>query len=320
MGIPPFRLVRRLGLSCRRASRVVSSDEWEASKTAGASRLVSVSSLRPVIHAAGGSSPGASWCSRRVRHRLAISSPASKQAAAAGRSRGVGRGLFFQAVGSDGGVMPSHRAAFPRSAGAAMIPGAGVMPSSFSRRSPIRASPHIHHHIEKTTRQASRREEQNGLGDRIPAGNGGQANKTRTANDLAPSPLSSHGPRWPTSSISYRHQHNRPAHPTSTQRDARRDAGTTGTTERTTNGRTRRKRTSLARRQASNETHDETTNETMGETETTRKKASSMGEGMRTRRTKRPHFLTSRPTPPRLFSLICRPQLFPRPRAWDEQR
>lgn len=117
MGIPPFCLVRRLGLSCRRASRVVSSDEWEASKTAGASRLVSVSSPRPVIHAAGGSSPGASWCSRRVRHRLAISSPASKQAAAAGRSRGVGRGLFFQAVGKrrgrnaipSGGVSPFRR-------------------------------------------------------------------------------------------------------------------------------------------------------------------------------------------------------------------
>lgn len=104
------------------------------------------------------------------------------------------------------------------------------------------------------------------------------------------------------------------------RRDDERDDRDDGrTTERTTNGRTRRKRTSLTRRQASNETHDETTNETRGETETTRKKASSSGEGMRTRRTKRPHFLTSRPTPSRLFSFIRRSQLFPRPRAWDER-
>lgn len=66
---------------------------------------------------------------------------------------------------------------------------------------------------------------------------------------------------------------------------------------------------------------DDKTNETHDETTTTRKKASSRGrsEDKRTGKNKTPHFLTFRPTPSRLFSLIRRPQLFPRPRAWDER-
>lgn len=54
-------------------------------------------------------------------------------------------------------------------------------------------------------------------------------------------------------------------------------------------------------------------NETQNETRTTRGKQAAGAKDRKTRRTKRPNFLTSRPTPSRLFSLIRRPQLFPPP-------
>lgn len=140
VAISSSRLVRRLGFSCRRASRfascrrVVSSDEGEASKTGrviilGPVSFASVpSSVRPGV-----SSPG---------HRAVIVSsphhPASKQ-----DDGENGGGLVAWAWGL-----------FSCSAGAAIIPGAGVMLSSSPRRSPVPFS--IQHHIEKKTRQASR--------------------------------------------------------------------------------------------------------------------------------------------------------------------
>ena len=48
-------------------------------------------------------------------------------------------------------------------------------------------------------------------------------------------------------------------------------------------------------------------------------KASNQGRSEENEKNKTIHFLTSRPTPSRLFSFIRRPQLFPRPRAWDER-
>lgn len=128
--------------------------------------------------------------------------------------------------------------AFLLSRTAAIIPGAGVVPHHPSRRSP-------HPHLipssspiskRKPGKQAGRRK-RGGLDDRIPAGVGKreQASKTRTTNDqLHPHHRTGHGPNLTPNRI------DRPAHPTSTQRDARRDAGTTGDDGRAR--RTRRRR------------------------------------------------------------------------------
>lgn len=152
--------------------------------------------------------------------------------------------------------------------------------------------------------------------DRIPAGND---NKQARRERLTASPhsyhLTAHGPHlMPNQSIS----------PLTRQAHTRRRNETTGTTggrrsEQQTDGRDENARASQDDKQATRRT---TRRQTRRGARRRRqgKKASSSGEGMRTRRTKRPHFLTSRPTPSRLFSLICRPQLFPRPRAWDERR
>lgn len=151
-----------------------------------------------------------------------------------------------------------------------------------------------------------------------------QARRERRTASL-PSP-SSHGA---TVSPSHAASHQSPRSPdkhttrrtTRRRNNWRRRAGKTNTE--TTRRTTKRKRTGHARRQASNETQDETTDD---KTETRRRdarrqrqKQAIRGEARRTRRIKRSIFLTSRPTPSRLFSFIRRPQLLPRPRAWDER-
>ena len=323
-------------------SRVISSDEGQASKEAGrviiigsVSSASAPSSVRPSVPSQG---------SRAVITSSPHPRQASRRAGRTRQPRGVGGGVFSfkQWGGATGRCDIAIRMAFLLSRTAAIIPGAGVVPHHPSRRSPhpclIPSSSPISKR--KPGKQAGRRK-RGGLDDRIPAGVGKreQASKTRTTNDqLHPHHRTGHGPNLTPNRI------DRPAHPTSTQRDARRDAGTTGDDERarrtrrrrerrTDDGRARRtrrrrserwrKRTDPARRQASNETQYETTDD---KTETRRRdarrqwqKQAIRGEARRTRRTKTVSFLTFRPTPSRLFSLIRRPQLFPRPRAWEEQ-
>lgn len=214
-----------------------------------------------------------------------------------------------------------------------MIPGGGasflVIPTAASRPCPI---PSSHPHIEKPGKQAGGGAWRDGFGDRIPAGNGGQASKTRTANDLTPFPIIRRSHDAHTGFISYRHQHNRPA-PRQAQRDDGRDAGarerdgerqgdktSTWTTETSTRDDGTKTR-APARRQANNKTHNETTNETHDnktEDETRRRrqgqKQARMGdENMRSGKNKTPHFLTFRPTPSRRLSIIRRPQSVPPP-------
>ena len=145
--------------------------------------------------------------------------------------------------------------AFLLSRTAAIIPGAGVVPHHPSRRSPrpclIPSSSPISKR--KPGKHAGRRR-RGDLDDRIPAGVGKreQASKTRTTNDHPhPHHRTGHGPNLTPNRI------DRPAHPTSTQRDARtrrrnnRRRRVSKTNTETTRRTTKRKRTGLARRQAS---------------------------------------------------------------------
>lgn len=249
--------------------------------------LVSVSSSRSVIRAAGGSSLGSRSVPIVSVVASSSSSPTSKQAAAAGRSRGVGGSFSFKRQGSGGGVMPSHRAAFSpfnrggndtgRGGRHALIIPTAVSPSAprlipipISKRKPRQASRRWHGRTASTI--VSRRTTEDT-----------QARRERrtTSPRLLYHPTV---PRRSHGSHHIPHQHNRPAHPTSTnetEKTRRGDNGTETNTEttgerrenktknggqrerRTDDGRTTERKNARPRKTTSkHETHDDKTNET----------------------------------------------------------
>ena len=208
--------------------------------------------------------------------------------------------------------------------------GAGVMLSSSSRRS-------LHQHLIPSPITISKRKpgKQAG-GGRITSAiasrraNGGQASKTRTTDGLASIPIITRSHGLP---IPHPHHINRPAHSTSTQRDARRDAGTRERqadrrSERDEHGdndgrrgerwnenarapqdnkqATRRRARRTARRERDGGTRRRTRRKRQG-------KKQAAGARIGGREKQMTHFLISRPTPSRRLLSVCLLKLFTRP-------
>ena len=196
------------------------------------------------------------------------------------------RGAFFQAVG--GAVarcdVSFHRAALPRSAGAAMISRRACLVILTAVSHPCLASYPSPYRKDKTASK------QTGRAGRSRRSDPGGQRRTSKQDENGERPRPIHIITRPTTTPRV------PSHAPSTHRPVSRQAQTRRRTRRRTRRQTRR---------------DE---------ETTRARASKYGnEDKRTGKNKTPHFLTSRPTPFRQISLIRRPQLFPRPRSGDER-